>query len=361
MNTMVSGSVPSLLRLVENLGLKSEWPRTPTGRLSAKEDDIKIAANRHEHPALVALHRRAAFDGFMGQNFGGLVDLDGKIRCGILPLAQRSGRNSTVAPNLAGMPGELRPLLLPDEGCRFQHFDFSQQEPGIAGYLSGDQGLISDFANGDVYINLGSRLRLITEQMPEADRRQVRSGILKALMLSILYGKSARSISRDVGRSYGEATVLLLNFKSAYPRLFAWLKQFVAMSLERGWAENIIGFRAAFNVPDPREHGHVARSCQNFPIQSSAAACFQLTGLYLGQFGSDIRLPQHDAYLVNVPDDPQALADEHLRIVSATTHATQELFPGLAVKRDIEQLSCFAKDGKVDSLEKLLSTLEAPQ
>ena len=177
-------------------------------------------------------------------------------------------------------------------------------------------------------------------------------------MLAILYGKGAGSIARDLGHTTGEARVLLSNFQQTYPRLFGWLKSYVALSLERGWAENIIGFRAAFNIDDPRNRGHIARSCQNFPIQSSAAACFQLTGEYLHQFGSDIRLPLHDAYLINVPDDPQALADEQQRVISAMTLATEQLFPGLAIKHEIDILRCFAKDAQEDSLEKLLLELE---
>jgi DNA polymerase I-like protein with 3'-5' exonuclease and polymerase domains len=346
-------------RLLRNIGLDADWPRTPKGRLSTTEDDIKFAAARHSHPALIALHKLVNFDAFMGQDVGGLVDADGRIRCSILPLAQRTGRNSTVSPNLMGIPGELRPLLLPDEGCRFVHFDYSQQELGVAGYVSGDSGLLDDFARGDVYINLGMRVGLLTPTMPAEERKRIRNSLLKALVLAVLFGKQARSIARDLGISLHDAMVMLLNFQREYPRLFSWLKRFVALSLERGWAENIIGFRAAFNIRDRSKRGHVARSCQNFPIQSSAAACFQLTGLYLGQFGSDIRLPMHDAYVINVPNNPQALADEHQRIISATTLATEQLFPGLAVKRDIDVLSCFAKDGKVNALEELLVELEA--
>jgi len=345
--------------LIQRIGLAAEWPRTPTGELSTKEAFIKSAAARYDHPALKALQKLVGFDSFMGQDIGALVDGDGYIRCGILPLAQRSSRNSTVSPNLMGIPRKLRPLLLPDKGCRFVHFDYSQQEPGVAGYLSKDAGLISDFSGGDVYLNLGRRLMLITHGMSDAQQREIRNKILKTLMLAIIYGKGCRSIAIDIKRPIRDAAVLLSNLHYAFPNLFAWLKGYVAMCMERGWAENILGFRAAFNVRDSRERGHVARSCQNFPIQSSAAACFQLTGLYLGQFGSDIRLPLHDAYLINVPDDPEALAEEEKRILSATTNANNLLFPGLAVKRDIEFLGRFCKDGKEDSLEQLLTTLEA--
>lgn len=348
-------------RLISHLGLEADWPRTPGHKLSTKEADIKFAAARYRHPALEALQKLVAFDKFMGQDFGSLVDDDGRIRCGILPLAQRTGRTSTVSPNLMGIPGELRPLLLPDEGCRFLHFDYSQQEPGVASIISRDEGLQTDFSAGDVYVNLGLRLGLITNSMPDAEKRQIRNGVLKTLMLAILYGMGVMSISQRIGVSRHDASVLLANFQRTYPRLFSWLKRYVVTSLERGWAENIIGYRAAFNIPVGSSRGHVERSVQNFPIQSSAAACFQLAGVYLHQFGSDIRLPLHDAYLINVADDRQALLDERQRIDSATTFANNQLFPGLAVKRDVEDLSCFAKDKAEGSLEALLTTLEANQ
>jgi hypothetical protein len=63
--------------------------------------------------------------------------------------------------------------------------------------------------------------------------------------------------------------------------------------------------------------------------------------------------------LINVADDQVARAEEHQRVMSATAIATEQLFPGLAVRRSIEFLRCFAKDGQEDSLEKFLAELEA--
>lgn len=346
-------------RMIETVGLNSVWPRTPSGRFSSKIDDLKEL--RHHHVAIESAYKLANFDAFMGQNMGARVDRDGHLRCSILPLAQRSGRNSTSSPNLMGIPGELRPLLLPDEGSKFIHFDYSQQEPGVAAFLSRDPALLQDFTGEDVYVNLGRRLNLIRPGMSPAQVKAIRKKVLKSLVLAILYGKSARSIARDVPCSYNEANLHLHNFRATYPKLFAWLENYVAVCMERGYAENAIGYRAAFNVVDPRERSHVARSCQNFPVQASAAACFQLTGVYLADFGADIRLPLHDAYLLNVPDDPEALAQARAWVGGATTAATGQLFPGLAVKHDIEELHCFAKDGQEDSFERWATGLEAEE
>ena len=153
----------------------------------------------------------------------------------------------------------------------------------------------------------------------------------------------------------------LRNFARTYPWLFAWLRNYVAVGLGRGWAENVIGYRAAFNVIDPRTRNHVARSCQNFPIQASAATCFQLTGLHLADFGVDVRLPLHDAYLLNVANDPRVAQETRGQIEAAATAATNQLFPGLAVRINVEELNCWAKDGNQNSFRDWLSQLEENQ
>src|SRR5262249_20136187 len=150
--------------------------------------------------------------------------------CSILPYAQRSSRNSTVRPNLTGLPGELRPLLLPDEGCRFVPFDFSQQEPGVAGALSEDKGLMRDFACGDVYTNIGRQIGLVTPVMSPEAVRTVRNEVLKPLTLSLLYGKGAPALARDLGCSVLEANAHLHRFEAEYPRLFAFLRTYVSTS-----------------------------------------------------------------------------------------------------------------------------------
>jgi DNA polymerase-1 len=342
-------------RVLANLGLRDSWPRTPTGLLSTVREDLK--ALRHQHVVIEAAYDLVNFDAFMKLNIGANVDNDGRIRCNILTLAQHTSRNSTTSPNLMGIPGKLRPLLLPEPGCKFVHFDFSQQEPSIAGYLSGDLALLRDFAEGDVYVNAGMRMGVLRPGMRHDVVTRIRNQVLKPLMLAILYGKGPASLARDVPCSYNEAVLHLHQFERAYPQLFRWIQGYVQISLQRHWAENIIGFRAAFDSGATNQ-GHVARSCQNFPIQASAAACFQLTGVMLGDFGADIRLPLHDAYLINVPDDPREIDCATAWVKSATRTATNQLFPGLADKCKIEVCDRFAKNGCEASLEQLIASLK---
>src|SRR5262249_14654616 len=108
-------------RMITQLGFATSWRRTPTGMLSTSEDDLKPYCHV---PAIAAAYRLIKFDKFLGQDIASRVDGDGRLRCSILPLAQRTSRTSTVKPNLMGIPAQMRPLFLPDVGCKFIHFDF---------------------------------------------------------------------------------------------------------------------------------------------------------------------------------------------------------------------------------------------
>jgi DNA polymerase I len=248
-------------------------------------------------------------------------------------------------------------LLLADEGCKLVIFDLAQQEPAIAAFLSGDSRLLHDYLSGDVYTLAGRRMGLIRPGMTAAEVRTVRNGLLKALMLSVIYGKSTGGIARDLSCPLHEARTHLARFRQTYPRLFEWLQAYVGASLGQGWAENVVGYRAAFNVRDPTHRAHVARSCQNFPIQSSAAMCFQAVGLHLARYGADVRLGIHDSYILNVPHDPGVIARTEAQITAATEAAADEMFPGLPMRHNLEVLGRFASDGREGSLDELLTSL----
>src|SRR5262249_23248795 len=89
--------------MITHLRLEKTWRRPETGGFSIKGDDLK--AFRYV-PAIDAVYKLDKFDTFMAQDIGSLVDADGRVRCSILPLAQRTGRNSTIKPNLMGIPAE---------------------------------------------------------------------------------------------------------------------------------------------------------------------------------------------------------------------------------------------------------------
>ena len=78
----------SFKRLIQQLGLALGWPRTATRQL--KTDEAVLKDRRHLHPAIGAAYKLVQFDALMGQRLGERVDRDGRLRCGILPFAQRT-------------------------------------------------------------------------------------------------------------------------------------------------------------------------------------------------------------------------------------------------------------------------------
>ncbi len=344
---------------ISKVGLLVSWPRGEDGMPCLTDDVLK--ARRHLHPVVALAYRLLRLDRSLGLRLGERADRDGRIRCAVQPLAQRSSRTTTARPNLPGLPGSLRPLLLPGTGRVWLLADFVQFEPGVAAALSRDPNLLADFRAGDVYEQFGRQTGLITRGMSPAEAKVIRDRRLKQLFLAVLYGQSDVGLAASLGCPLPEAQAMLTQFAARYRRLTDWLHDQVTTSLGRGWAESVTGFRAAFTTSCPRDRGHVERSCQNFIIQASAAACFQATGVHLAAAGLDIRLGLHDGYLVNVPDDPVEIAHAQVAVRAAAGDAVAELFPGLPCNLQIEVLRRFAKGGNADSLDTMIQSLETEE
>ena len=64
----------------------------------------------------------------------------------------KTARNTPGSTSYAFGPATwVRSLIKPPPGRALMYADWSAQEPGIAGYLSGDRALIDAYASGDVY------------------------------------------------------------------------------------------------------------------------------------------------------------------------------------------------------------------
>lgn len=309
------GRPSSLASVLRRAGLLAAWPRDEGGMPSLADDVLK--AQRHLHPVIDLIYRLVRLDRNLGLRLGERVDGDGRIRCEIRPLAQRSSRTTTARPNLPGLPGSLRPLLLPDPGCVWLLADFVQFEPGVAAALSRDPHLLADFRAGDVYEQFGRRTGLITSGMSPAAVKDVRDRRVKGLFLAVLYGQSDVGLAASLGCSGHEAQDLLNQFAARYRRLTGWLHDQVTTSLSRGWAESVVGFRASFTASGGEGRGHLERSCRNFMVQASAAACYQAMGVHLSSAGLDVRMGLHDGYLICVPDDTAEIAHARAAVRAA--------------------------------------------
>ena len=202
---------------------------------------------------------------------------DGRIHTTFRQTETRTGRISSIEPNLQNIPvrtplgSELRRFFRAGEGMTLVDADYSQIELRVLAHIAGDTTMTEAFRSGeDIHAVTASQvfgvpLNEVTPQM--------RSNA-KAVNFGIVYGISAFSLSKDIGVSVSEADAYIKNYMSRYAAIADYMKRTVEEARAKGYAETLYGRRrylpelAASNF-QTRSFGE--RVARNMPIQGTAA------------------------------------------------------------------------------------------
>jgi DNA polymerase I len=257
----------------------------------------------------------------------------------------------------------LRPLVIPDPEFGIGEADYCQIEIGIAAAMYGDHALVAMFNSDDVYSAIGKvffRERLTPAELAlngldfkrryPALREQ-----MKVCTLGIIYGLTPFGLALRLGVSRPIAAMLMTGFLDQFPTLRDVLRIKPAVAADRGYASSVSGLRRNRPVngrPSQWERNWLA----NHPVQSSAATVFKSAGIRLDrlypQYGARLIVPLYDAFVFEAPMEVLAEVAELTRRVMV--EAVVEWFPQLRprVEVNIENPSCWNKDGHADSIDK---------
>src|SRR5262249_61925421 len=84
---------------------------------------------------------------------------DGFCRCSVMPFSSQTLRNQpSTARFIMGMAKWLRSMMMAPPGHVLVSVDYCQQEFMIAAVLSGDEQMMADYREGDVYLSLPRRM-----------------------------------------------------------------------------------------------------------------------------------------------------------------------------------------------------------
>jgi DNA polymerase I len=194
---------------------------------NTKDETLAIYASEHEFIAALRNYRKVSK---LASTYGaGWLKSgyyrDGRIYASWRQLRAATGRMACDHPNLQNIPrsGPLRSYIRAPEGRVFVIADYSQIELRIAAKISGDQEMLSAYAEGrDLHMltaqNLTSR-----EDMSKDDRK-----LAKAVNFGLLYGMGAQGLRVYALRSYGvrmnleDAALYRRRFFETYPGLKRW-------------------------------------------------------------------------------------------------------------------------------------------
>jgi DNA polymerase-1 len=264
--------------LFEELGL----PKTKKIKSGYTTDaaSLKTLLEKTGHEFLVQLmaHRESAKLRQMVETLKKAVAEDGRIHTTYAQNVAATGRISSNNPNLQNIPvrseegRRVRSIFVVSEGYEcLLSADYSQIEMRIMAHLSGDQGLIQAYREGeDLHRFVGSSIFGVP---PEEVTSAMRSKV-KAMSYGLAYGLTSFGLSKQLEISVDEARTLMKEYFERFGAVRDYLRGVVDQARIDGYTATIEGRRRY--LPDltstDRQLREIAeRVALNSPIQGSAA------------------------------------------------------------------------------------------
>jgi len=188
-----------------------------------------------------------------------------------------TGRLSSSDPNLQNIPiktelgREIRGAFIADPGHVLVSADYSQIEFRVLAHMSSDPVLVAAFREGADF-HERTALKIFGANSGR-DPHQLRS-IAKMVNYALLYGKSAFTLSKDIGVSTEEAQKFIDSYFAGFPNVRAFIDRTLEEGRQSGIVKTMFGRRRL--VPELTSRNFQVRSAAermavNMPIQGSAA------------------------------------------------------------------------------------------
>ncbi|RIY33584.1 DNA polymerase I [Psittacicella melopsittaci] len=313
----------------------------PTGKGStAAETLVQL-----EHEIIEPLLSYRSLTTILGSHVAPLIELalanpERKIHTTFLQTQTVTGRLSSQEPNLqnvpatAGIAQRIRASFIAPPGYKMVSLDYSQIELRVSASLSQDEHMLAGFnQDEDIHARTASKIfNVPLEQVTRAQRQ-----IAKAINFGLNYGKTAFSLSTELGISRQEASSYINEYFASYPRI----KDFINQTIDKATARKFIETLEGRVIPLPLIDSSVRavaeaekRNATNYPIQGSAAEIIKLAMIEL-QKEIMTCMPEvishlqiHDELVFSIPE---ALVDKYLAQIKQVMETSVSL-PGVKLK-----------------------------
>lgn len=281
----------------------------------------------NEHPVIPRILEYRSLSKLKSTYCDGLlkvIEPDGRIHTRFNQVETRTGRISSLEPNLQNIPirtdlgREMRKFFIAGKGKKLVDADYSQIELRVLSDLSGDENMINAFNNGeDIHAITASQvfglpLDMVTPKMRSS---------AKAVNFGIVYGIGAFSLAKDIGVSNKEAKQYIDNYLATYSGVNDYMKRMIEVAKDKGYSETL--FHRKRYLPELASSNHMLRAfgervARNMPIQGTAADIIKIAMVKVHRrlkqenMRSRLILQVHDELIVEAPDDEAQKALEIL-------------------------------------------------
>jgi DNA polymerase I len=309
-------------------------PRTKSGTLSARSDQLKYLAHHAEiRPLLRVLWAGKRIESF-GHTLIDMIDpATDRIYPDYMACGAKTGRLTSAKPNGQQFPRDGRGAVVAPPGRLLVCGDLSQIELRVLAELAGEQVMREVFASGG---DIHKRTAAWTAGVPEEEigDKDPRRQAAKAINFGIVFGSGPRSLRAsawakfDVDMTLEKAAAAKAAVLRAYPAIAPYQQRMA----ELGQHARVIHSRAGRPLRADWEKNAELKytTCCNFGVQASACdvllRSMVLLDRALGGLNAQLILSIHDELLVETAED---VAEEvKSRLIDAMTRAFVEFFPG---------------------------------
>ena len=207
-----------------------------------------------------------------------LVDDNNRLHTTFNQIGTTTGRLSSSNPNLQNIPVKtdegikIRQGFIAEEGNLLMGIDYSQIELRVLAELSKDENLISAYKRGEDLHKVTAKKIFELGEAEEVSREQ--RIIAKTINFSIIYGKTAFGLSKELGITQKEATEYINRYFEQYPKVREFEKKIIEYAEKYGYTETFFGRRRiieGISSKNKNIKNQAERMAVNSVIQGTAA------------------------------------------------------------------------------------------
>ena len=242
-----------------------------------------------------------------------------------------TGRFSYSNPNLQQIPARnkelgplIRSLFIPEDGCKWGCFDYSQQEPRLVVHYSALDGLYGVDEVIDAYKEGEADFHQIVAEMADIPRSQA-----KTINLGLFYGMGKNKLMAELGINEDKAKDLFKQYHNRVPFVKTLMDSVMRKASENGRVRTWLGRRCRFDLWEPNQYGihkalpHEAALAEHGPgirraytykalnrlIQGSAADMTKKAMVELHKEGIIPHIQVHDELDISVKDNADKIKE----------------------------------------------------
>ncbi|MDP2759054.1 MAG: DNA polymerase I [Sideroxyarcus sp.] len=312
--------------LFDKLGLPVK-KKTPSGTPSTDEEVLQELALDYPLPKLLLEYRgMAKLKSTYTDKLPQMVNRNtGRVHTSYSQAVAVTGRLASSDPNLQNIPirtpegRRIREAFIAPAGSRIVSADYSQIELRIMAHLSGDEGLLKAFANGeDIHRATAAEVfRVPLDGVSSEQRRYA-----KVINFGLIYGMSAYGLAAQLNIETSAARQYIDLYFARYPGVKCYMDNTREQAKAQGFVETWFGRRLwlpEINGANGMRRQAAERAAINAPMQGTAADLIKLAMIAVQdwleqeQLQSKLIMQVHDELVLEVPQAELGLVKEKVR------------------------------------------------